>query len=143
METSFEEEQILKLKNIKKEEIVKVDTERIGTLIFTEDSIRDYSNVLDLLLRLIFVKNDITVEFFNRKFKEYAKHKIRMNSNKINSQKNNFLKAIKRGNVSYFMFQTIISHVLGYNILDLKIDLKIGDVVETYKLQDIFKFPNG
>ena len=143
MEQSFEEEQLQKIKSIKKEDIIKVETEMLGTLLFTEDSIKDYSNVLDLLLRLIFVKNNITVEFFNKKFKEYAKHKIKMSPNKINSQKNNFLKAIKRGNVSYFMFQTIISHVLGYNILDLKIDLKIGEIVETYKLQDIFKFPKG
>ena len=143
MDLSFEEEQKKKLKAIKKEEIVKVNTDNIGILIFTEDSIRDYSNVLDLLLRLIFVKNNVTFELFTRKFKEYAKYKLRMNSNKINSQKNNFLKAIKRGNVSYFMFQTIVSHVLGYNILDLQIDLKIGESIETYKLQDIFKFPTN
>ena len=134
-------EQKDKLLQISEDDIKDVPN-KIGRQIFEETDILDTNNVLDMLMRYIFVANKITLEYFNVKFKEYAKGKVKIFPKKMNSQRNNLLKAIRKGNISYFMFITIIVHILEYNIENLSIDLNLNNTgIKTYKLSDIFKFP--
>ena len=115
---------------------------RIGRHIFSEKDILNTNNVLDMLLRFIFVQNEITIEYFNVKFRDYAKDKVKIFPKKMNSQRNNLLKALRKGNISYFIFITIIVHILEYNIEDLAINLNLNNSgINTYRLSDIFKFP--
>jgi len=134
----IDKEIIEKLSNIKKNQINKEESV-IGTNIFEEKDIKKCTNILDLLLRSVFVQKSITLERFNIKYKKYSC--LKTNPKKIYDQKKNVLAAIKRGNLSYAVFITVISHILEFEIMDVEISLNIHDSLEKFNLGDLISAP--
>ena len=92
-----------------------------GTPLFTKEDIFATTGLWDRILRGLCVRDRITVEYFNERYKDYALNVVFMAEGKVNTEKNNLLKAIKRGGITTNRFMVAVCNVLGYEIS--KVDL--------------------
>nr|DAQ06662.1 MAG TPA: hypothetical protein [Caudoviricetes sp.] len=122
--------------------VVNVDEtlKHTGHLIFTEADIAASSNDLDRLLRMVFVQNQITYEYFSQKCKKYSVEVLN-NHDTENSTQSNLLRALQKGNITNNRFVEAIALVLGYIITDRSLTLTSPDgTVTTYNVSDSYKY---
>lgn len=98
--------------------------------LFTEEEMFASSWHLDLILRKICVENNISVAYFDEKYRLYATLVLGMDSVKTSNNRSNLYKALKAGNITYKRFIEVACGVLGFEIKDLDISLttKTGKV---------------
>lgn len=95
---------------------IPIDNDTSGVPIFTEQSIKESKNELDILLRTLFVKYGITRLMFMRQFNRYAVSLLHIPELMVNAQRENFLRAIKNGNITWPMFIKVSLSVLGMRL---------------------------
>lgn len=103
--------------------IVSVDEvlKTSGRPIFTIDDVRAVSTPLDRILRMVFVKNRVTYEYFNQCCRKYAIEVLHSHQTQINSVGSNIVRTLQKGNISHGRFFEALVDVLGYKLIDLKI----------------------
>lgn len=102
---------------------VPIDNDTSGAPIFTEDDIKASQNEPDVLLRTLFVKYGITRLMFTRQFNRYAVSLLHIPELKVNAQRENYLRAVKNGNITWPMFIKILMSVLGMKIGRMTLEL--------------------
>lgn len=111
--------------------ITKATNIKHGKPMFVKEDVQKTPYSLTRILRMIFVENGITPEYFSDRFREYAiTHKGLLPSD-INTPKGNLLKALKAQRVTDKKFMEVLS-ILGYDVLSMTFELqdKDGNVVE-------------
>lgn len=98
---------------------VPIDNDTSGVPIFTESNIKESKNELDVALRTLFVKYGITRLMFTRQFNRYAVSLLHIAELNVNAQRENFLRAIKNGNITWPMFIKVSLSVLGMRLTRL------------------------
>lgn len=94
-----------------------------GVPMFTMEDVRSAPGLLDKLLRGIFIKQHITKEIFDYRFRNYALNNLGLHSTSLNSTKGNTLKAINRGRISPLIFRRALM-AMGYKLCDMTVDLR-------------------
>lgn len=97
-----------------------------GTPLFTEEQIHETTWPWDQLLRKICVRNNITVEYFNERYHDYMVYVCNQPPSKVNTQKNNLLKALYHGHITYKRFDEALSKILGFRVVNIHIDVVDG-----------------
>lgn len=95
---------------------VDQDQEEVNGLIFTKRDILETPDMLAQLLRSIFVRNNVTYQLFDIKYREYAQNQLNLPPSKWSTSKGNLLRAIKRPTVTYNKFVETVVLVLGYHM---------------------------
>lgn len=98
---------------------VPIDNDTSGVPIFTEESIQESSNELDIMLRTLFVRYGITRLMFTRQFNRYAVSLLHIAELKVNAQRENYLRSIKNGAITWPMFVKVSLAVLGMRLTRL------------------------
>lgn len=127
--------------NALKELPVPIDNDTSGIPIFSEEDIKLSRNKLDVLLRMLFVKYGITRLRFARQFQKYAVSVLLIAEMNINAQRENYLRAIKEGNITWKKFEQVLEVILGLKMSRITIDCtgiegsKVSITAETDKIQ--------
>ena len=98
---------------------VPIDNDTSGVPIFTEESIQESINELDIMLRTLFVRYGITRLMFTRQFNRYAVSLLHIAELKVNAQRENYLRSIKNGAITWPMFIKVSLAVLGMRLTRL------------------------
>lgn len=95
-----------------------------GVPLFTKEDIGRGKaiNVLDTLLRGFFIQQGITKEIFNYRFHDYALNKLGLHSTELNWTKGNLLKAIYKGNITFFVFRRALMS-MGYELRNVTAEI--------------------
>lgn len=91
----------------------------IGEPLFTTEEITETAWPLDRLLRKLCVDNRITDAYFNERYKIYAYVKLGLHPTKACNNKNNIMKAIKKGHITYTKLVEVASKILGFEISNM------------------------
>lgn len=107
-----------------------------GTLIFEPSQVCETTHKHDRILRGFLVQNRVTVEYFGERFRSWAMISRGVFHTEVNTQKNNLLKALRKGYITFNKFEEALE-VLGYHIKDTAYEIsdESGNV-ETYKYSD-------
>jgi len=114
------DEEFLERFNVKTD--VPVGTKN-GTPMYTEEDVQNTPHALTRILRMIFVNNHITPEYFSEKFKEYAITTLGLLPSETNTPKGNLLKCLKSQRITNRKFLEVLD-VFGYDILSITFELK-------------------
>lgn len=101
---------------------VPIDNDTSGIPIFNEEDVEKSRNKLDVLLRLLFVKYRVTRLRFARQFQKYAISVLSIPVMHINSQRENFLRAIRDGNITWNKFESVLAVILGLKMSKITIE---------------------
>lgn len=93
-----------------------IDNDTSGTPIFNEEDIKNSKNDLDVLLRTLFVKYGITRLMFSRQFHQRAVSMLNIPELKINAQRENYLRALRDGNITWPKFCNVLLVILGLRL---------------------------
>lgn len=99
-----------------KELPIPIDNDTSGTPIFCEEDIKKSKNDLDVLLRTLFVKYGITRLMFTRQFQRCAISMLNIAEMNINAQRENYLRAIRDGGITWPKFCRVLLVILGLKI---------------------------
>lgn len=91
----------------------------IGDPLFAEYEINLTAWPLDRMLRKLCVDNRITDTYFNERYKLYAYVKLGLHPTKAGNNKNNIMKAIKKGHITYTKFVEVASKILGFEVTNM------------------------
>jgi len=105
-----------------KELPVPIDNDTSGIPIFTEADIPESINEPDVILRLLFIRYRVTRLRFARQFKKYAVSIICIPEMSINAQRENFLRNIRMGNITWRTFKRVVEVILGLKMTKITID---------------------
>lgn len=112
--------------------------------LFTKDEINESAWHWDRILRKICVENNISVAYFDEKYRLYATLVLGMDSIKTSNNRSNLYKALKAGNITYKRFVEVTCGVLGYKIEDLDISFKTkAGEVQRFNLSEKKDESNG
>ena len=117
----------------------KLDTNfgrKIGTLLFTKESVERGINQLDKILRLLLWRNKITLEYFNDKFKEYALNVEGIHPTRLRSKKGNLLKALKNGRITFRTFMETLTGAFGFKLVDVTFKFERNGEVQEISLSE-------
>ena len=115
----------------------------VGTPMFTTEDINKTTNILAKLLRHIFIKHGITVEYFTAKFKHYAYCELKMHPVTLNTQRYNYIKSLQEDNITYKRFVETVCGILGMSIEDMEIVITSGAITESYRVSEAQKLVNS
>ena len=104
------------LENEMREKSIDITNQSEGLSIFNKNQVMEVGNVLDRLLRLIFINNNIGLDYLSEKNRLYALDKRGVLPSKVSNSRGNLLTAISTGNLTWKKFQEIIVGILEYNI---------------------------
>lgn len=108
-----------------------------GKPIFRPESLLETVNPIARLVRLIFLDQNITEEYFREVHSEIERAEGKLPKD-VNTIRNNLLKALSKERMSVPQFERILT-ILGFNILDITyalLDSRTGEV-RSYSLSDI------
>ena len=106
---------------------VPIDNDTSGIPIFQEEDVNNSSNKLDVLLRMLFVRYRVTRLRFAKQFQKFAVSFLRIPVMHINSQRENFLRAVRDGNVTWNKFESVLAVILGLRIVKITIECETLD----------------
>lgn len=95
---------------------------RSGEPIFVENDVYTTGEILDQALRRLFVDRNITYDYFEEKFKTYGINIRGWSAKKTNNNKANMLKQIKKGGISFKVFDKCVRGILSTKIDRLTFD---------------------
>lgn len=108
-----------------------------GTLLFTEDQIDEHPYFLDRLIRGIMVRRGITREYFSALHYRYAVDILGLDSHLISCNKDNLLKALRKGRITQVMFQRTL-RVLRLQMKDMVLEVQdIDNGAVSYSMTDL------
>lgn len=119
---------------------VPIDNDTSGIPIFNDEDVGKSTNKLDVILRLLFVKYGITRLRFARQFQKYAVSVLLIPELSINAQRENYLRSIKDGNITWKKFEQVLEVILGLKMARITIDcttLEGGHVSITAETQNV------
>lgn len=120
-------------------EVKTVDEARMssGTPLFTEKDIYDAkNNFLDIMIRSMLVKKNVSREYFNAKCREYYQS-LGCLSVQANTNGSNLVRTLILGNLTWNRFTETLS-VLGWELSNLTVTVKSSSKAdETFGLQEI------
>jgi hypothetical protein len=130
-----------KNKQILKDIVNKID--KTGTPMFTEQDVYITTHPLARLLRIIFVDNHITKEYFDKAHAEYSKKygfTDELTAVTINSNKNNLLTAISKPRITFNVFEQIMTIIFGYKLCNMTCTFETPEgEFKSYKFDDYKK----
>lgn len=105
-----------------------LDASNIGAPMFNKDDIFETKSILDRLLRYFFIKKKITRNRLKTASSNYDRFMMIESPQVINTNYSNIMKTIK-GNklingLSFNQFSHLLSNILGYVIIDVKVTVK-------------------
>ena len=112
---------------------------QVGVPLFTEEDIEKGVNQLDKILRAILVRNNITLDYFNEKFKEYAINVEGIHPEKLRSKKGNLLKALKNGRITFRTFMETLAGAFGFKLIDMAFEFERNGEFQKIKLSETIK----
>ena len=92
---------------------------REGQLIFTQEDVNNSISPLDHLLRSLFVKMGVTDAYFNARHRQYA-NDLQMDFQTATNAKNNLMKALRKGGITFSRFIEALVNVLHLVIRDIR-----------------------
>lgn len=120
-------------------DVKTVDEARMssGTPLFTDKDVRDAkNNFLDILIRGMLVKNNVSREYFNAKCREYYQG-LGCLSTQANTNGSNLVRTLILGNLTWNRFTETLA-VLGWEFADVTVTVKSSSKSdETFSLQEI------
>lgn len=117
----------------------KLEELKNGTPIFTKEHILESSHPLDIILRSLFVRENITAEYFARAFMIHGLKYRQLDVAKSAQNKSNALDAIRKGGITIKRFDGIIRDVLGYETDDMVVTFKKDNKKITVSVADAVK----
>ena len=106
---------------------VPIDNDTSGIPIFHEEDVSNSLNKLDVLLRMLFVRYRVTRLRFAKQFQKFAVSLLRIPVMHINSQRENFLRAVRDVNVTWNKFESVLAVILGLRIVKITIECETLD----------------
>lgn len=100
------------------------ELKRLGTPLFTASDVNWEQSYLDYLLRSMFIKQNITQEYFEVMHKRYAMNDLAKPHDDVANNKANLLKSLKSGGITWKRFVEAVVNVLKYEIVDIRIEMK-------------------
>lgn len=108
-----------------------------GTPLFKPEDVDKTPFFLDKLVRALFVRKEVTKEYFTACYHKYARDTLGMPVEQRNSGKDNLLKAIQKGRMTQRTFQRTMK-VLDYSIYDIEVDVyQANGSPEALRLTDL------
>lgn len=101
---------------------IPIDNDTSGIPIFTKDDIATSLNEPDVMLRMLFIRFRVTRLRFARQFKKYAVSVLCIAELNINAQRENFLRNIRTGNITWTKFKQVVEVILGLKMTKIAID---------------------
>lgn len=92
---------------------VPIDNDTSGIPIFNDEDVDRSVNKLDVILRLLFVRYRVTRLRFARQFQKYAVSRLLISEMNINSQRENYLRSIRDGCITWNKFESVLEVILG------------------------------
>lgn len=90
-----------------------------GQLIFDQNDVKESCSLLDHLLRSLFYTTHVTDAYFNARHRQYAMD-LNLEPADATNKKNNLMKALRKGNITFTRFVEAIVNVLHLCIKDLQ-----------------------
>jgi hypothetical protein len=107
-----------------------------GEPLFTKEQLAESPGSLDRILRRICIENNISKAYFMEKYKEYAINKRGMFPSQAANNRTNLLKALYKGNITYKLMMTVLDHVLGFKLDDMKLVIKTSNGTKSYGVKE-------
>lgn len=109
-----------------------------GSPLFLPEEVLATNHELDILLRSVFVRKQISKEYFSQQCRRYAIEVMGFLSTQANTPGSNLIRALKIGNITIQRFNEALQ-ILNFNIVEMKLTVTDANgVQETFSTTDAY-----